>query len=119
MKIYGGIWRPTTKHKLVLNVEQIEILEMNNSYKYMNDICKQCEKRMESMGFMKGYRCEKCGKRYPYAKKMKSHIERDIKPGIYLPPLRSQRHLTKPYSRFNLEKNNMVNEIESDWFWFA
>jgi len=119
LKIYGGIRKPTTKHKLVLNVEQIEILEMNNSYKYMNDICKQCEKRMESMGFMKGYRCEKCGKRYPYAKKMKSHIERDIKPGIYLPPLRSQRHLTKPYSRFNLEKNNMTNEIKSNWFWFA
>jgi len=118
LKIYGGIRKPTTKHQLVLNVEQIEILKINDSYKYMNNICKKCEKRMGSLGFMKGYRCEKCGKKYPYAKKIKIQIDRDIKPGIYLPPLRSQRHLTKPYSRFNL-KNNKIDRVHSDWFWFA
>ena len=40
LKIYGGIRKPTVKHQLVLNVEQIEILKISDSYRYMNDICK-------------------------------------------------------------------------------
>jgi tRNA(Ile2)-agmatinylcytidine synthase len=60
---------------------------------------------MESMGRVKGYRCRRCGYRDPRASKISVKLARKIpEGGIYKPPLRNMKHLTKPLSRIGLEK---------------
>jgi len=41
---------------------------------------------------------------------------RDVRPGLYLPPPRSQRHLTKPLRRYGLEKYGRPGPPKGMWF---
>jgi len=59
---------------------------------------------MKSMGKGKGFECYKCGFHGANLTKVAVKAERDIRPGLYIAPPRSERHLTKPFSRYNLEK---------------
>jgi tRNA(Ile2)-agmatinylcytidine synthase len=57
------------------------------------------------MGKNKGFRCEKCGTRFDDARKVQTEVKRGLKAGLYVTSTRSQRHLTKPLSRYGLEKH--------------
>ena len=85
---------------------------------YQNPKCQSCGKRLESMGKDQGFRCKKCGARYDATEKVRVAIDRAVKPGLYMTSTRSQRHLTKPFRRYGLEKNgyerrNMIKSWHS------
>ena len=71
---------------------------------YHNPKCPKCGKNMKSIGKNKGFECKKCGFQNTNITKIRSVIERHLENGkVYLASIRSQRHLTKPLSRYNLE----------------
>jgi tRNA(Ile2)-agmatinylcytidine synthase len=82
----------------------------------MNPKCPKCEKRLKSMGREKGFKCEKCGSRFPNLSKLVIKEKRDLKRGLYITPPRSQRHLTKPLTRYGMEKHHHSFEgLIKDW----
>lgn len=90
VEVYGGFKKGT------LNLEKIRVIELKE-FEEVNPICERCNRRMESMGKNKGFRCRKCG-----AKKMKKEIvkvERNLSPGFYEVPPSARRHLAKPLAR--------------------
>jgi len=103
--------------RLTLNVEKLRILRLARKLVPENPRCPRCGKRMKSMGSGKGFRCPRCGHRDPEAKKVWREIPRDVSPGLYLPPPRSQRHLTKPLRRYGLEKYGPPGPPRGTWFW--
>ncbi|GBC74788.1 hypothetical protein HRbin06_00095 [archaeon HR06] len=102
LELGGSIRRNTKRFPKTLNVEYIKVLKLAKNVKYLNPLCDKCKKRMKSLGKNKGFECEDCKLR-KYSKE-KLEMERDIKLGLYLPPPRAHRHLTKPYQRY-YEKN--------------
>jgi len=56
------------------------------------------------MGNNKGFRCDKCGSRYPNLGKVEVEFKREMREGLYITSTRSQRHLTKPFRRYGMEK---------------
>ncbi|MEM1514570.1 MAG: tRNA(Ile)(2)-agmatinylcytidine synthase [Candidatus Bathyarchaeia archaeon] len=104
IRVYGGVRPPSKGNPMTINVEKIEILCLTEKMILNNPLCPVCGKRMKSMGKGKGFECYKCGFHGPKLTKMAVKVERDIKPGIYIAPPRSERHLTKPLSRYGLEK---------------
>jgi tRNA(Ile2)-agmatinylcytidine synthase len=81
-----------------------------------NPICKKCGKRLKSMGKNKGFRCEKCGSRYAHLEKTETRLKRDLKKSLYITATRSQRHLTKPFRRYGMEKHHVtVKELIEVW----
>ncbi|MEM2354868.1 MAG: tRNA(Ile)(2)-agmatinylcytidine synthase [Candidatus Bathyarchaeia archaeon] len=104
VEVYGGI-RPSAKnHPITINLEKLHVLKLAPQVVYRNPFCPQCGKRLKSMGAGKGFRCEKCGLRFPNLSKVAVHVKRDLKRGLYITSPRSQRHLTKPLVRYGMEK---------------
>ncbi|MHA1916978.1 MAG: TiaS agmantine-binding domain-containing protein [Candidatus Ranarchaeia archaeon] len=93
-------------YPLTLNLEKITVNKLKTQYRESNPKCTECNVSLKSMGTDKGYRCPKCRKRYREEVKERSKIKRKIQTGIFLPPLGSQRHLTKPLSRYGKEKRD-------------
>ncbi len=83
----------------------------------MNPRCPRCGRGMESMGFEKGHRCRKCGFRGPDLEKVELTIARGLEPGLYLPPPRAHRHLTKPLERYGREKEHEPGPLHEPWHW--
>lgn len=100
VRVYGGV-RLLEDGKLTFNLEKLEVLKLLNE-KFSNPLCPNCNKKMKSEGKGKGYQCKKCGLKAKEPILIK--INRAIKEGIYIPPPRSMRHLTKPIQRYGLEK---------------
>ncbi|MFQ6094727.1 MAG: DUF1743 domain-containing protein [Candidatus Bathyarchaeia archaeon] len=100
----GGVRPPSRKTPTTINLEKIRILKLAPNLVFHNPACPKCGKRMESMGRSKGFRCKKCGLRGSKFKKIVLNVGRSLKPGLYITSPRSQRHLTKPFSRYGLEK---------------
>jgi tRNA(Ile2)-agmatinylcytidine synthase len=69
------------------------------------------------MGAGKGFRCEKCGFRSSELKKLVVDEKRGVREGLYVTSPRSQRHLTKPLSRYGLEKSGQPKRMMMNWFW--
>jgi tRNA(Ile2)-agmatinylcytidine synthase len=68
------------------------------------------------MGKNKGFRCEKCGSRYVDLQKIETELKRDLEKGLYMTATRSQRHLTRPFRRYGLEKHRgTVEELIGEW----
>jgi len=103
VRVYGGV-KPFGG-SLTFNVEKIEVVELTRIYRSMNPVCPSCGKRMKSMGSNKGFRCVRCGFRDMDGAKVEVEIEREVKPGLYMPPPRAYRHLTKPPERYGKEKS--------------
>jgi len=80
-----------------------------------NPICRLCDKHMESMGRKKGFRCKKCGLKLRDAPKVSHVIERELKDGLYIPPPRANRHLTKPIARYGTEKRGGAIPPQEVW----
>jgi tRNA(Ile2)-agmatinylcytidine synthase len=70
---------------------------------------------MSSMGVGQGFRCPKCGFRSSNKQKILVEEKRDISEGLFITSPRSQRHLTKPFSRYGREKNGKPKEMLSQW----
>jgi tRNA(Ile2)-agmatinylcytidine synthase len=107
VEVYGAVRHRKNGEHLTLNLEKINILSLASRVTYRNPKCKSCGKRLESMGKGQGFRCKKCGTRHATAEKVAATADRRVKPGLYITPTRSQRHLTKPLRRYGLEKNNV------------
>jgi tRNA(Ile2)-agmatinylcytidine synthase len=116
VKVFGGVRPPSSTHQLTINMEKIKVLELAPKTSFVNRNCPECGKRMKSMGKNQGFRCEKCGYRSSKLKKVRVEEERELKKGrLYITSLRSQRHLTKPYSRYGREKTGAPNEMVENW----
>ena len=97
VKIGGGVRKSSKKHKQVLNVEFLEILDLKKHVVMVNPICKRCDKHMKSKGKNQGYQCSKCGN--TSMTKIRQEIPRQIKKQFYLPVVSAHRHLTRPMQR--------------------
>ncbi len=108
LEIYGGVRKPSSGRSLTVNLEKINVLKVVTKQVSRNPVCTRCGRRLESMGRSQGFRCDKCGMRYPNARKIPIEVFRDLALGLYVTSERSQRHLTKPLRRYGLEKDSAV-----------
>jgi len=116
VQVYGGARKPSHDVSLPINLEKIRMLKLAPKIVYQNPICPKCGKRLESMGKGQGFRCKKCTTKYSDAKKVKVKLKRDVRRGLYITSSRSQRHLTKPYRRYGLEKHHKAAiKLIKDW----
>ncbi|MEM2901935.1 MAG: tRNA(Ile)(2)-agmatinylcytidine synthase [Candidatus Bathyarchaeia archaeon] len=113
VKVYGGVKPPGNKHPLTVNLEKLEVKKIYSQLLCLNPKCPMCGRRMESAGKGQGYRCKKCKTKQP--SKIWEERPRALKPGLYIPPPRAQRHLTKPITRYGLEKNGCSIELTVKW----
>jgi tRNA(Ile2)-agmatinylcytidine synthase len=118
VRAYGGAKNKTVNCKITLNLEKLEVLKLNTDKRCINPTCPICSGSMESMGRDKGFRCRKCGFKDSMLKKHIIEIKRELKPGLYIPPLQALRHLTKPLKRYGIEKQEKANiKIYNPWHW--
>ena len=116
VEVYGGIRRPSKNNPLTINLEKIRLLRLAPKIVHQNPICPKCGKRLKSMGTHKGFRCDKCGSRYPNLGKVEIKFKREIKKGLYITSTRSQRHLTKPFRRYGMEKRHVIaRKLIENW----
>jgi tRNA(Ile2)-agmatinylcytidine synthase len=116
VEVYGGVRKPSRKNPPTINLEKIRLLKLAPKIAYQNPICPKCGKRLKSMGKGKGFKCEKCGSKHRDQKKVEVKIKRDISEGLYITSPRSQRHLTKPFRRYGLEKHYAkVEGLIDEW----
>jgi len=116
VEVYGGVRAPSQSYPLTINLEKIRVLTLAPRIVYYNPVCPKCGKRLKSMGRNKGFRCEKCGSRYADLGKIEVKMEREIKKSLYMTSTRSQRHLTKPFRRYGLEKSHAkFKGLIEDW----
>ncbi len=108
VEVYGGVRPPSKKNPKTINVEKIRVVNLVENIVFRNPLCPICGKRMKSMGRGKGFECYKCGFHGANLKKVAIKIERELRAGLYIAPPRSERHLTKPLSRYGLEKTNVT-----------
>jgi tRNA(Ile2)-agmatinylcytidine synthase len=106
VEVYGAVHEETKNKPLTINLEKIKILNLIENIQLENPLCSSCGRRLKSMGKKQGFRCEKCGSKYSELKKKEISIPRTIKTGLYVTSIRSQRHLTKPLSRYGKEKSD-------------
>jgi tRNA(Ile2)-agmatinylcytidine synthase len=106
VEVYGAVRRRLKAERLTVNLEKINILSLAPDLASQNPSCPSCGKRLESMGRNKGFRCRKCGAKYAHEEKVNVTKQRKLQLGLYFTSTRSQRHLTKPFRRYGLEKTN-------------
>jgi tRNA(Ile2)-agmatinylcytidine synthase len=113
----GGV-RPMSEDKpLTVNLEKFKVLRLATKLVFHNPLCPKCSKRMESMGSAQGFRCNKCGFRSGELRKQAVEAARRLERKLYVTSPRSQRHLTKPLSRYGLENTHWSAKMVSPWFW--
>jgi tRNA(Ile2)-agmatinylcytidine synthase len=105
VEAFGGVREASSKNPVTINLEKIRILKLAERVRYLNPICKVCRKRTESSGRNQGFRCPKCSATFPPNARIGEFEQRCLQERLYVPPPRAHRHLTKPYSRYGLEKN--------------
>ncbi len=99
--------------ELTLNVEKLEVTGLVDTVRMENPSCSNCGTRCESVGKGQGFRCRKCKVRLPKTSLVQKLEHRQITLGIYIPPPRTQRHLTKPASRNGIQRHTPV-ETKND-----
>lgn len=115
VKVYGGVKPANEKHPATVNLEKIEISWLAPLIIHSNPLCEKCGKRMESAGKGQAYRCRRCKTNKQSKVKVQMEVRRSLKVGLYIPPARAHRHLTKPKSRYGLEKNGLSFKIIKKW----
>ena len=99
VRALGGV-RRRPLGQLSLNLEKLEVLELIDHVNMVRPRCTECGSSCESMGKNQGLRCRKCGLRFSRDSIRAVVINRPLKKGMYFPPPRAHRHLTKPASRY-------------------
>jgi tRNA(Ile2)-agmatinylcytidine synthase len=116
VEVYGGVRAPSKDRPLTINLEKIRVLRLVPEVVYANPVCPRCDKRLKSMGRNQGFRCEKCGSRYSKLEKVAVQVKRGLKKGLYIAATRSQRHLTKPFTRYGMEKHDEpIKKLIAGW----
>jgi tRNA(Ile2)-agmatinylcytidine synthase len=115
IEVYGGVRASSENHPITINLEKLQILKLASKVVFRNPFCPRCERRMESMGSGKGFRCDKCGFRGPKMKKIAVEERRNVKEGLHVTSPRSQRHLTKPLCRYGREKFGKPTALIDGW----
>jgi len=116
VEVYGGVRPPSKNRPLTINLEKLRLLRLVPKIVFQNPFCPHCGKRLKSMGKGKGFKCEKCGKRYTGLGKVAVRVKREVQRGLYITSPRSQRHLTKPFIRYGMEKRHAsVGELIDGW----
>jgi tRNA(Ile2)-agmatinylcytidine synthase len=116
IEVYGGVRPKSSSRPLTINLEKIRLAKPAPQVTYRNPVCLKCGARLKSMGKGKGFRCDKCRARYPSFTKTAVRVKRDITRGLYITSTRSQRHLTKPSSRYGMEKQRRkVESLVDGW----
>jgi tRNA(Ile2)-agmatinylcytidine synthase len=116
LEVYGSVKVQSRGKPLTINLEKMRLLRLAPVTAYSNPVCSKCGKRMKSMGRNQGFRCEKCGFRDNYAVKIPLRVKRKLEKGLYFASARSQRHLTKPFVRYGMEKHRCVSsKLIEDW----
>jgi len=116
VEVYGGVRAPSHNRPLTVNLEKIRLLRLAPKIHFNNPICPKCGKRLKSMGKNKGFRCEKCGLRYANLGKVEVKMKREIGKGLYITSTRSQRHLSKPFRRYGMEKHDKIaGKLIEEW----
>jgi tRNA(Ile2)-agmatinylcytidine synthase len=113
--VHAGVRPASRTHGQTLNLEGLEVIELTKAAEYSNPICPQCGKRMKSAGSGKGYKCVKCGYKDSEVSKIKTHLVRNLHTGLYLPPTRSQRHLTRPLVRNGKMNSGIPENLVAIW----
>ncbi len=108
----GGVRPSSSKTPVTVNLEKIRIIKMVPLLVHSNPSCPVCGRKTKSMGKGQGFECRKCGYHGKELKKTVLEAERTLKPGLYITPPRSQRHLTKPLSRYGLEKKDSLKTFD-------
>lgn len=117
VEAYGGIRKGTKKYGHTLNLEKIKVMDLAQDIRFENPRCSKCGKRMESAGRRQGFRCRKCRIEDTTARKIPIAVERELALGMYLPPPRAHRHLTKPITRYGREKKGPGLPLIEPWHW--
>ncbi|MFB0558204.1 MAG: DUF1743 domain-containing protein [Candidatus Bathyarchaeia archaeon] len=118
VRAYGGVREASSYTPETLNLEKLELLSLAPDLRLVNPTCPACGAAMESMGRGKGFRCRRCGLRDRRSRKLTVEAERLLKPGLYIPPLRAHRHLTKPLERYGREKREYEpGDLFEPWHW--
>lgn len=113
VRAFGGMRAACDEIPPTLNLEKLEILELAACERARNPICSRCGKRMKSAGRTQGFRCKRCGTHD--VAKTRTTVQRDLQVGIYLPPPRAHRHLTKPCVRYGREHSGVNCPPALDW----
>lgn len=114
VRAYGGV-REDEGSRRTLNLEKMEVLKLAEDVQMVNPACPECAGAMESMGRGKGYRCRRCGHRDSNLEKQPVVVDRGLGVGLFIPPAKAQRHLTKPLSRYGREKEYLPGELFQPW----
>jgi tRNA(Ile2)-agmatinylcytidine synthase len=117
IKVYGVV--KEHNNTLTINVEKLYVKKLEKIIRKRNPKCPVCGATMKSEGKNKGFECEKCKyKANINLRKEEEVILRNIYEGIYLPPPRSHRHLTKPLIRYMNERvNDSQQKMIKNWYW--
>jgi tRNA(Ile2)-agmatinylcytidine synthase len=110
---FGGIRPAGNGVPKTLNLEKLEVVELAPSVVHRNPVCPVCGKRMKSAGRNQGFRCERCKTRE--FSKVNGFFRRELTNGVYLPPPRAHRHLTKPMIRYARPEPDFAWPPESEW----
>lgn len=102
VKAYGGV-RRMPRGRLTLNLEKLEVLQLADKLHWEKPRCSKCGSSCEAMGREQGFRCRKCGLRFPRDSLRPVVMARQLKTTFYIAPPRAHRHLTKPLSRYRVE----------------
>jgi tRNA(Ile2)-agmatinylcytidine synthase len=115
INVHAGVRPASQKHGLTLNLEGLEVVRLAELLKVSNPVCPKCGKRMKSAGARQGYKCVKCGHKDKEMDKIKTPLMRDLHPGLYLPPQRAQRHLTRPNARVGKMNSGPPASLIAKW----
>lgn len=102
VEVAGGIRKPTSLHPRVLNLETIRPLQLQPISQLSNPKCPKCGVGLKSKGRNQGYACEKCGYSTGKGDKLKFFKKRELSFRLYIPPMKAQRHLTRPLQRYSM-----------------
>jgi tRNA(Ile2)-agmatinylcytidine synthase len=111
--VFGAVRKHEGKPLLTVNLEKIIVTRLCDEVTIENPTCSRCGKHMKSAGRGQGYRCERCKFVALNASRQFLKKRRTIRPGLYLPDRKAHRHLTKPLSRYGLEKRRWNMEPPS------
>ena len=116
VEVYGAVRKRPKTVLLTVNLEKINVLSLEPDIRFQNPVCLKCCKRLESMGKGQGFRCKKCGMMFDCIEKVRVVESRELKTGLHVTSIRSQRHLTKPLSRYGLEKKGLdLQPLITEW----
>jgi len=115
VKVHAGVRPASRTHGLTLNLEGLEVVDLATASESSNPICPKCGKRMKSAGSKKGYKCSKCGHRDVEISKTETLLVRNLDRGLYLPPARAQRHLTRPLTRVSRTNSGIPKVLTAKW----